>query len=259
MKALKIIGILFLILVIAIAGITYYGYQHSGDLIKEAVEKYGSEAVGTQVTLNKAKLSFDKDTNSSLTLSGLTIANPSGFNSNYALELDTISVQLQLTSQNEKLIVIDTILMSGADIIAEEKNLNTTNLTTLANNLSQEEVSNETTTSSSSSADVPNIIVKSFQFKDASIDLISKELGNRTVKMPDFSVQNLGGVKGLPPEALATALMNEILDQATSAVKKETQDAAKKKVRSEIKDQINEKLSDEEKDKLDSLKSLLNR
>ncbi len=259
MKALKIFGILFLILIVAIAGIAYYGYQHSGDLIKDAVEKYGTEAVGTQVTLDSAKLNFDKETNSSLTLSGLTLANPSGFTSNHALQLNKISVQLQLKSQNEKLIIIDKILMSGAHLIAEEKNLNTTNLTTLADNLSQDGKSNASTAGSSSNADMPNIIVQSFQFNDASIDLISKELGDRTIKMPNFSVENLGGVNGLPPEALATALIDEILDQATSAVKKETRNVAKKKVRSELKDQIDEKLSDEDKDKLDSFKSLLKR
>ncbi|MGI1679267.1 MAG: AsmA family protein [Cellvibrionaceae bacterium] len=259
MKALKIIGILIIILAAAIAGIAYYGYQNSGALIKDAVEKYGSEAIGTQVSLNTAKLNFDKDMNSSLKLSGLTVANPSGFSSDHALQLNEISVQLQPKSQTKELVIIDKILMSGAHIIAEEKNLNTTNLTTLADNLSQESSSTSQTSTNSSSSATPNLIVKSFEFNNATVDLISEQLGNQTVKMPNFSVKNLGGSKGLPPEALATALMDEILDQATSAVKKETRNAAKEKVRSELKDKLNEKLSDEDKEKLEGLKSLFKR
>ncbi|MGH1471852.1 MAG: hypothetical protein ACRBCS_11700 [Cellvibrionaceae bacterium] len=258
MKALKIIGILFIILVAAVAGIAYYGYQNSGALIKDAVEKYGSEAIGTRVSLDTAKLNFDKDMNSSLKLSGLTVANPNGFSSDHALRLGEISVQLQPKSQAKELIIIDKILMFGAHLIAEEKNLNTTNLTTLADNLSQDgSASSQTETAPSSTT--PNLIVKSFEFNNATVDLISEQLGNQTIKMPSFSVKNLGGSKGLPPEELATALLDEILDQATTAVKKETRSAAKQKVRSELKDKINEKLSDDDKEKLESLKSLFNR
>lgn len=258
MKILKIFGILVFILIAAAAGLIYYGYQNSGALIKDAVEQYGSEAVGTKVSLDTAKLTIDKDINSSVKLSGLTIANPAGFSSDYAVKLNEISVQLQPKTQSQTLVVIDKVLMAGAHIIAEEKNLNTTNLTTLADNLSQPSTSSNTSSSQSSAA-TPNFIIKSFEFNQATVDLISPQLGNQTIKMPNFSVKNLGGSQGMQPEALATALMDEILDQATAAVKKETRGRAKQKVRDELKDRLNERLSDEDKEKLDDLKSLFKR
>jgi len=257
MKALKIIGVLILLVIIGVGGLIYYGVQNLDGLIKTAVEKYGSEAVGTQVTLNEVKVDLRSGR---IELHGLQVANPPGYTTPYAFALNQIAVQVQPGSIGGSPIVIDEILIEEPSINAEEKNLSQTNLTELANNLNKGGSSEPAPADEpAGSTELPNIAVSSFQFNRANISLVSEQYGDRTINMPSFTTKNLGGSQGLPPNQLATALRDAVHDQATSAVKDATQHAAKHEIREKGKEAIDDNLSEDDKQKLDDLKSRFGR
>lgn len=261
MKAIRIISVLVAILIFALGGLAYYGFNNLDRFVVQAVEHFGTKAVGTQVSLDKANIKVQQGR---VELLGFQIANPPGFDSEYAFSLSKVITQVNLDrfiADESQPIGIREITIDGASVIAEQKNLTDTNLTVLA------EMLNENTGSTSStpeeSDDAPGaarlIKVGSFTFSNANIKLITEEWGERDIQLPTISVKNLGGATGLPPEALATELMDIVLEQAEKATKKELESLAKKKVRSELKDRLDEKLDDDQKEKLESLKSLFDR
>jgi len=261
MKAIKILGLFILVVIIAVAGLAYYAFNNLDRLIVQGVEHYGSEAIGTKVSLEAANVEVQKGR---VELSGFQIANPPGFDSQYAFAFNKIITQVDLDQslldQNQAITVRE-ITIDGASVIAEQKNLTDTNLTVLAEMLSENSSGTSTAPEEATSESGAARLIKvgSFTFSNANILLITEEWGERDIQLPTISVKNLGGDKGLLPEALATELMNIVLAQAEKAVKKELTGLAKQKVRSELKDRLNEELDDDQKENLNKLKSLFGR
>ena len=252
MKIVKILGVLLLVVVIGIGGLVFYGVQNIDNLIHQAVEKYGSQAVGTQVSLDDVKVNLGEGR---IELLGLQVANPPGYKTPYAFALNQIAVQVQPGSFTGGPIVVDEITIDQPSINAEEKGLSQMNLSDLSKNLSGGNNSKPAPSESSGgAAELPNIAVIAFNFSRANISLVSEEYGDRTIEMPSFTAKNLGGANGLPPDQLAVALFAEVLDQATNAVKRATRDRAKQEVRERGKELLDEKLSDEDKEKVDGAK-----
>jgi len=257
MKALKIFGVLVLLIVIGVGGLVFYGLQNIDSIIKTAVEKYGSEAVGTQVTLNSVNVDLGQGR---IELHGLQVANPPGYTTPYAFALNQIAVQVNINSLSASPIVVDEITIDQPSINADEKNQSQPTLSELSANLPKSESAEPAPAEPMGEAgELPQIAVSAFNFSRANISLVSEQYGDSTVEMPSFSAKNLGGSAGLPPDQLAVALLDEVLDQATAAVKRATRDAAKDEMRSRANEAIDEKLSDEDKKKLDDVKSLFNR
>lgn len=255
MKIIKILGVLVLLIIVGVGALVFYGLQNIDALVKQAVEKYGSEAVGTQVSLNNVKVELGQGR---IEFHGFEVANPPGYSTPYALALDQIAVQVNINSLGGSPIVVDEITVDQPSINAEEKNLSQTNLSDLAANLNKGATEPAPTESGSEAADLPNIAISTFNFSRANISFVSGQYGDRTIEMPSFSAKNLGGSAGLPPDQLAVALLQEVLDQATAAVKRATRDRAKEEVRGRAKEAIEDKLSDDDKNKIEGLKNLLN-
>ncbi|GLR67907.1 hypothetical protein GCM10010909_25880 [Acidocella aquatica] len=91
----KKIGIGLIILLAIIAGAVWYLVSNLDSLIKAAIEKYGSAATQTSVTVGGVKLSLGSGAG---TISGLSIGNPPGFTSPQALGVGAIMVQLDTSS-----------------------------------------------------------------------------------------------------------------------------------------------------------------
>lgn len=256
MKVIKIIGILLLLVLLGVGGLIFYGLQNADSIIKQAVETFGSDAVGTQVTLEQVEVDLGQGR---VELLGLQVANPVGYTTPHAFALNKIAVQININSLNKRApIVIDEITIDQPSINAEEKGLSQTNLSDLANNLGSTGNSSSPV-EENGSTEIPNIAITAFNFSRANMSLVSEQYGDRTIEVPSFSLKNVGGSAGLPPDQLAVALFDEIIEQANNAVKRSTRDRAREEVREKAKDIIDEKLSAEDKEKLDSIKSIFNR
>jgi len=87
------IGVLVLVALVGFAG--WYLFMNLDHLIKVAVEKYGSQATQTTVSLDSVKLSL---TSGQGELSGLGVSNPKGFSSGKAFDLGSITVLVDKSS-----------------------------------------------------------------------------------------------------------------------------------------------------------------
>jgi hypothetical protein len=263
MKAVKVIGVIVLVIVLAFAGLLWYGYANIDTLLQTAVERFGSDVTETEVSLQEVQVDLQTGR---FQFDNLTIANPPGYTTDHAFALDRIVAQVDpdsLGTGPEDIVVLDEITVEGARIIAELKNLRESNLQELARNIqdSLPEAAEPPAAEPPPKPEYtgPNFRVREFQFSNADITLVSEQLGERKVDMPTVRASDIGGAQGLPPRELAAALLRQVLDQAINAVRSEVEDAAEREVRSRVEERARERLSEEEQQRLQNLRDFLNR
>lgn len=115
-KGVKILlwtcGIVIVLLVVAVLLI----WSFLGTVVKQAVETVGSQATGAKVTLDDADIA---PLRGYATLTGLTIGNPKGFATDYAIRLGKIHVVLDPSTVMSDTIVIKEVLIDGPEVIYE--------------------------------------------------------------------------------------------------------------------------------------------
>lgn len=112
----KIIMGIIAIVVLAVAAAFTYVYVNSDKLVKEAIEKYGSQVAGVKVSVGSVKLDIP---GGKVTISGLSVANPSGYNTPTAFKLGEIGVALDTAKSTKSLIVINKVLVGAPEVTYE--------------------------------------------------------------------------------------------------------------------------------------------
>src|SRR5574337_1148179 len=128
----KIIILIVLALILAIAGTAVYVFTNLDSIVKAAIEKYGSQATKTAVRVSSVKITLG---NGEGAVHGLRVANPSGFSAPSIITLDDIAVRIAMKSVTSTPIVIDNSLISGPEVFYEMKQDGTTNVDVLKKNL----------------------------------------------------------------------------------------------------------------------------
>jgi len=103
------------VLILIIGGVVVL-YSNLGDIIKEAIQRYGSEATQAIVVVDSVDLDV---TNGQTSLKGFVVGNPAGFKSDSAFELGNIAVQVDTSSLDSDTIIIKTVQIDGPKITYE--------------------------------------------------------------------------------------------------------------------------------------------
>ncbi|MEW6992795.1 hypothetical protein AADZ84_00785 [Colwelliaceae bacterium MEBiC 14330] len=256
----KIILSLLAIIVIAIGGVTYYTLTNLDAIVKNVIEKVGTKVTGTNVTVGSVSIALKEGRGE---ISGLHLPNPQGFSSDHLFHLSQVALDIKPSSILGDVIVIDEVLIDGADIIAEQKGQQT-NLQALLDNIKNNTASSSSSTekeTEQTSTDSPSepvrLMIKKFSFINNKASLETEQWDPQVLEVPNIVMNNLGDENtGLTPEELST----EVVNRLTKAVEKAAKDALKERLEKEAKDalnkQLNDKLSDKDKKKLDSLKNV---
>ncbi|ARN76148.1 AsmA family protein [Oceanicoccus sagamiensis] len=247
MKLLKVLAVMVLIIA---AGIFYVANNING-IVQEAVVKVGSKALKTSVTLAAVDIQL---LSSRAELTGLVIANPQGFKAPNLFEMDTIVVDLDIMSMLDNVVNVQEITIDGARVTAEQKGTST-NVQALLKGL-------DSGSSAAAPAPAPapeagdsaadDILIKvgQFNFINSATQLVTEQWGETAVKLPAIRVANIGGEAGVPPEALAGAIVRPLLKQLNQALKDRLQDLLEDEAKAQAKAKLKEK-EDELKNKLD--------
>lgn len=103
------------VLLLVIGGVIVL-YSNLGDIIKEAIQRFGSEA--TQATVVVDAVDVDVATGQT-GLRGFVVGNPAGFKTDSAFELGDIAVQVNTESLNSDTIVINSVAINGPRVTYE--------------------------------------------------------------------------------------------------------------------------------------------
>ena len=206
-----IIGLV--ILVVVFAGAAYYLLSNLDNIIKAAIEKYGSEVTQTSVEVSSVHIGLTDGLGS---ISNLVIGNPKGFDSDYLFQMDNIGVQLNLEKISKDLIVINQILLDGPSIIYELNNA-TSNVDVVKKNV-------DSYSSGSSESDQstggPKVIIENLIIKNGDVKAISNMVKDKTLstKLPTIHLQDIGKDTGGTTYAeVAKILISELTKQVGKA------------------------------------------
>ena len=233
----KVPALATLILVVAIvAGVGILVVRNIDGIVKEMIEVVGSQVTGSRVRVAGLKIDLSEGV---VSVSGLTVANPKGFSDRNIFSLGNIIVDIETGSLSKNVYVIELISIDGILVFAEQVG-STNNIQALLQvvhsgaepgGLSSEGVSVEIL-----------LAVNEISFRDASVSLDSDLFGETSLKLPDFSVYDLGTpTEGLTPKQLASAITMRLAFKAKDRVAKELRELAKQKAISKIKQKIGER------------------
>lgn len=228
----KKIGIAFAVLLLLIAGAAYFLFSNLDSLIKTAIEKYGSAATQTTVSVNGVHLSLTSGAGS---ISGISISNPAGYSSNQALTLGKAAVQVDTSSiAGNGPIVIDTVTIAQPHVTYEVKGLGDgSNLQTIQHNVQAYAGGSGGQQPAPQQSGSPGRkeIIKDLYVTGGQISVAATALNGRslTVPLPDIHLTNIGQNSG---GATAAEVANQVLGAITSEATKAASSALTQQLQS---------------------------
>ena len=178
---MKKVGLTLLLLLVA--GFLGLGFYFDA-LVKKSIEVVGERVLGTQVTLSSVKLSPFSGRGE---LEGLRIKNPDQFNSDYAIEIAKLEVELSVGSIFSDTLEIFLINIENPEI-TYELGLGGTNIGTLLDKLSSD--SNQ-----SAQGSEKKIIIREFRMSEPRVKLAAS-VATVPVILPDINIDGIGIEEG---------------------------------------------------------------
>ncbi len=249
---MKKILIAFVVLLLIIAGGAYYLLGNLDNIVKAAIEKYGSQVTQTSVNVGSVHIGLTDGLGS---ISGLKIGNPKGFSSDYLFKMDTVSVQMDVEKLSSELIVINQILLDGPSVIYEMSQ-NGSNVDAIQKNVNASTGGGSGGEDGSESAG-PKLIVENLIVKNGDIQVTSNMVKGKTLstKMEPIHIRDIGKSSG-------GATSSEVTKQVLAVLMKQISASAQKVDLKSLMDEetlkkMGEgKLKDVEKGAMDKIKKL---
>lgn len=219
---------------IAVGVALRYGARSLDSVVASTVERYGSAVTGTDVSVEGVDLAL---TAGRAELAGLTVENPPGYDTDYAVHVGRASVTLDIGSLATDVPVIEDLVLDGALINAEQRDAGS-NLT---------DIQRHATASSGDEAGEPGrIVVERFRLVDARV-LITSEYLSTPEELPlrDVVVENIGaGIGGVTYSEAAEAMLTPVLAAARTAVSERLREAAGQAVSAAAREGLEEESRD---------------
>ena len=250
----KITLLAIVLLVITIGAGVFYVINNLDSIVKNAIEKYGSEATQTAVRVDSVKISLKEG---SSVIKGLSIASPSGFEAKHAFRLGEIGNKINIESLGSDVIVIDDITIHAPQVYFEMNQQRQTNLNELKKNLLGTAPVAKSTKKQTTAEKEPRFILKRVHFSEGKIFAKVVPLKDKEyqLKLPEILLRNLGGSKGATAAQLSHEILSVLSDRALAEVKKKGVGAELDKVKAQLKEKIDTekaKLKDELENKTSS-------
>ncbi|WP_169544626.1 AsmA family protein [Sneathiella aquimaris] len=208
-------------LVVLLAVLVAVFYFNLDKVIITAVEEVGPDVTQTDVTLNEVDLDL---TSGKGALRGLSVGNPKGFEEPNAFMLNEISVAVDLSGSNDKVIHIEEILVTGPQITYELSETGN-NLDVLQKNIDDYIKANsgakDTSTDPGSEEDGPKLIIDKLVIKDGRVTVKAPITMNQKIegKLPTIQLTDIGKDSGgASPAEVAAQVADKITDSALSVV-----------------------------------------
>ena len=214
MKNKKIVLAVVVILVVGVALVLFRMYGSMDRIIQAGIEKYGSRITQSKVTLNSVELSLR---DGQATLNGLTIGNPKGYSTPYAIKLDKVSVKLDVKSLTGNPIVVDQVLVE-APRVTYELSGSGSNIDALSRNINSYVGGGK---SESTSQGGRRLLIKDLQIRNGKVSVSAGALKGRKLSaaLPDIHLTDIGkGSGGATPGEVASRIMGKLKAGAGTAV-----------------------------------------
>ncbi len=236
MRPTIVIAVLLAVAVVTAVALRY-GARQLDSAVAATIERHGSAVTGTDVSVDGIDLAL---TAGRAELAGLTVDNPRGYETDYAVRIGSATVELDVGSLAGDVPVIEELVLNGALINAEQREA-ASNLTDIQ--------SHATSSSGESTGEPGRIVVERFRVENARLLLTSKYLSEpEELTLADVVVDDIGGTAGVTYAEAAEAMLLPVLAAARSAaadrLRAVAADAAAEAAREEVGEEV-EQLRDE--------------
>jgi hypothetical protein len=186
-------------------------------IVKNAIERYGSQAMGTAVRVDRVSL---RPAQGKGTIEGLTVANPPGYSAPHVLSLGGISVSIAPRTIASNPVVIDEIRIAAPLVVYEMNDKAEANVDVLKKNLTAGQPAR--TEDKDRKGDEKRLRIKRLVIENARAEIHVAALGNkpRTVALSHLEMSDIGGRNGAPPEEVAKQIVSAILAEVSTEVGK---------------------------------------
>ena len=202
---------------IAVAVALRYGSGRLDSVVVSTVERYGSGVTGTDVSVDGVDLAL---TAGRANFTGLTIDNPGGYDTDYAVRVGAATVALDVGSLAGEVPVVKELELDGALINAEQRNAGS-NLT---------DIQKHATAASGGvpAAEPGRLIVEQFRLRNGRVLVTSEHLSKpEELPLADVVVRNIGSATGgATYSEAAEAMLMPVIAAARSAAAERLRSAA---------------------------------
>jgi uncharacterized protein YxeA len=197
----KIFIVLLAVLLSILIGISFWFLNNLDHLAKNAIIKYGSEMTEAKVNVSAVHIDIKDGAGN---ISKLTIGNPKGFKTAYAMDIKSFAIQIDPLSLTKDVVLIKKINIDSPNIIYE-KNEVTTNFDALQKNITQfikskedKDNNEKNDKSDTDKKDDKKFIIDEFTIKNAKVEASSSFMNGKTISfnLPNITLTNIGKSKG---------------------------------------------------------------
>ena len=203
--------------VLAVGILVYFVFTGLGAAIKAAVEEVGPRVTGTSVSLSDAEVDVTAGRGA---LRGLSIGNPSGFETDHAFQLGEISVSLDTSTVTSDTIVVREIVIDKPDVTYEyDFGAGTSNIEAIQKNV--QAFAGPGGGSSESSGGGPKLVIENLYVRDANVALSAKGMEGKKASqtLPEIHLTDIGKDSGgASPGEVAQQVLAAVTDRISGFV-----------------------------------------
>jgi hypothetical protein len=223
--------LLGLAILVGVTAVFLWGGNPVDRVVAAAIERGGSRAVGTSVTVESVSMDLKAARG---TLRGLHVANPDGFPKEDAVVLGTASVTLDPSGLTPEAlrsggpILIESLTFDDAVVLFQVDRKGVSNLDVLRRRLE------ESAGSAAVGGDEPRVIIRRIAVTGGGLTVDSQEVGGPRAEreLPAFQLHDLGSPDGSPPGELGGIFLRALLEKsAKEAARGGVQDLIRDKVK----------------------------
>tara|TARA_R110002073_G_scaffold62148_5_gene156073 strand:- start:198 stop:935 length:738 start_codon:yes stop_codon:yes gene_type:complete len=198
----KILISVVLLLLLVGGGVFFY----LDSIVKNGIEVVGSRVLGTAVTVDSVLVSPISGQGS---ISGLRVENPEGFDSPYAFELDSVSVNIDVNSLFSDVVEIESVTIMQP-IITYETKITTDNIRTLLSNLPESAAASGSPVEATEPTQ--QVVIREFHMLGSQLNFVSAVV-SAPITLADIEIRNIGAEGGSTSAANAIRVVLQELVQ----------------------------------------------
>jgi hypothetical protein len=210
------------VVIIAAAGLLLaagliYLWTNLDSIVKNAIEHYGSQAIGTTVRVERVSI---RPAEGKGAIEGLTVANPPGYSAPHILSLGGISVRIAPRTIASNPVLIDDIRIAAPLVVYEMNDAGVANIDVLRKNLVAGQPAR---TGDRGGKDIEKRLrIKRLVIENAQAEMLITALRGkpRTIALSRIEMTDIGGKNGAPPEEVSKQILSAILAEVSTEVGK---------------------------------------
>ncbi len=212
----KTILLVSLLVIVVAVGFFWWASSSLDGIVKEAIERYGSEAAGSPVRVDSVHLSISLDQWKGV-IEGLVLKNPEGFPDGNALRFGRIEIEVDAASATSNPIIIQAVRLLEPEVNFAMNATHKSNFDVLRENLRKRLAS--AGDADSAGTEPPRIVIREFILGEGKVRAQIAALGGDPldIELGGAEQRDLGAPDGAAPQELARDLLNRVSRQVLAS------------------------------------------